>query len=109
MAVDRRRLRKGDSYVQTSRGPALAKQRAATYRYRKQSEPYRTEQTPGTQGVPYDPTLRGGFGGFKGGLFTQQMRNQNKQYDRERAESLRPENEIQESILDKIKSANYQD
>lgn len=105
MAVDRRRLRKGDSYVQTSRGPALAKQRAAAYRYNKQYKPYRTEQSPGTQGVPYDPTLRGGFGGFKGGLFTQQMRNQTTKFDRERAESLRPENEIQQSILKKIKTA----
>ena len=96
MAVDRRRLRKGDSYVQTSRGPALAKQRAATYRYRKQAEPFRTEQSPGT-------------GGFGSGLETQIQRNYMKQYDRERAESLRPENEIQASILDKIKSANYQD
>ena len=109
MAVDRRRLRKGDSYTPNSRGPALAKQRAASYRYNKQYKPYRTEQSPGTQGVPYDPTLRGGFGGFKGGLFTQQMRNQNKQYDRERAESLRPETEIQQSILNKIKTAGYQD
>ena len=96
MAVDRRRLRKGDSYVQTSRGPAIAKQRAANYRYRKQAEPFRTEQAPGT-------------GGFGSGLETQIQRNSNKQYDRERAESLRPENEIQESILDKIISANYQD
>ena len=110
MAVDRRRLRKGDSYTATSRGPALAKQRAASYRYNKQYKPYRTEQSPGTQGVPYDPTISGGgFGGFKGGLFTQQMRNQTKRFDRERAESLRPENEIQQSILDRIKSANYQD
>ena len=96
MAVDRRRLRKGDSYTQTSRGPALAKQRAASYRYNKQYKPFRTEQSPGT-------------GGFGSGLETQIQRNYNKQYDRERAESLRPENEIQASILDKIKSANYQD
>lgn len=96
MAVDRRRLRKGDSYVQTSRGPALAKQRAAAYRYTKKAEPFRTEQSPGT-------------GGFGGGIEVQIQRNYNKQYDRERAESLRPETEIQASILDKIKSANYQD
>ena len=96
MAVDRRRLRKGDSYTATSRGPALAKQRAASYRYNKQYKPFRTEQSPGT-------------GGFGSGLETQIMRNQYKQYDRERAESLRPENEIQQSILDRIKSANYQD
>lgn len=92
MAVDRRRLRKGDSYVQTSRGPALAKQRAAAYRYRKQSEPFRTEQSPGT-------------GGFGSGLETQIQRNYIRQFDRERAESLRPENEIQQSILNKIKTA----
>lgn len=96
MAVDRRRLRKGDSYVQTSRGPALAKQRAAAYRYRKQSEPFRTEQSPGT-------------GGFGSGLETQIQRNYIRQFDRERAESLRPENEIQQSILNKIKTAGYQD
>jgi len=92
VAVDRRRLRKGDSYVQTSRGPALAKQRAAAYRYRKQSEPFRTEQSPGT-------------GGFGSGLETQIQRNYIRQFDRERAESLRPENEIQQSILNKIKTA----
>ena len=96
MAVDRRRLRKGDSYVQTSRGPALAKQRAAAYKYRKQAEPFRTEQAPGT-------------GGFGSGLGSQIMRNYKKRYDIERAESLRPENEISASILDKIKSADYQD
>ncbi len=96
MAVDRRRLRKGDSYTPTSRGPALAKQRAASYRYNKQYKPFRTEQSPGT-------------GGFGSGLETQIMRNQTKQFDRERAESLRPETEIQQSILDRIKSANYQD
>lgn len=96
MAVDRRRLRKGDSYTPTSRGPALAKQRAASYRYNNQYKPFRTEQSPGT-------------GGFGSGIETQIMRNQNKQYDQERAESLRPENEIQQSILDRIKSASYQD
>jgi hypothetical protein len=74
----------------------LAKQRAASYRYNNQYKPFRTEQSPGT-------------GGFGSGLETQIQRNYNKQYDRERAESLRPENEIQASILDKIKSANYQD
>jgi hypothetical protein len=78
--------------VQTSRGPALAKQRAAAYRYRKQSEPFRTEQSPGT-------------GGFGSGLETQIQRNYIRQFDRERAESLRPENEIQQSILNKIKTA----
>ena len=96
MAVDRRRLRKGDAYTPNSRGPALAKQRAANYRYSKQAEPFRTEQTPGT-------------GGFGSGLETQIMRNYAQQYDRERAESLRPENEIQQSILDRIKTAGYQD
>ena len=96
MAVDRRRLRKGDSYVQTSRGPALAKQRAAAYRYREQSMPFRTEQSPGT-------------GGFGSGLETQIQRNYKRQFDRERAESLRPETEIQQSILNKIKTAGFQD
>ena len=95
MAVDRRRLRKGDSYTPNFRGPALAKQRAAAYRYRRQAEPFRTERAPGT-------------GGFGSGLETQIMRNYQKQYDRERAESLRPETEIQASILNKIQTANQQ-
>lgn len=71
----------------------MAKQRAAAYRYRNKAEPFRTEQNPGT-------------GGFGSGLETQIMRNYQRQYDRERAESLRPETEIQASILDKIKSSN---
>lgn len=96
MAVDQRRLRKGDSYTPNSRGPALAKQKAASYKYNQQYKPFRTEQSPGT-------------GGFGSGLETQIMRNQTKQFDQERAESLRPETEIQQSILNKIKTAGYQD
>ena len=76
--VDRRRLRAGDSYTPEWRGPALAKQRAAQYRFNQSREPFRTEQTPGT-------------GGFGSGLETQIMRNQNKSYEKTRAESYRPE------------------
>ena len=79
--VDRRRLRAGDSYIPTSRGPALAKQRAAQYRFDAQRLPFRTEQTPGT-------------GGFTGGLGTQIMRNQMASYNKARSESFRPETEI---------------
>ena len=73
--VDRRRLRQGDSYTPSLRGPALAKQRAAQYRYNQSRKPFRTEQTPGTGG------------GFKGGLGTQIMRNQMASYNKARSES----------------------
>ncbi len=76
--VDRRRLRAGDSYTPEWRGAALAKQRAAQYRFNQSREPFRTEQTPGT-------------GGFGSGLETQIMRNQMASYDKARAESYRPE------------------
>ncbi len=89
--VDRRRLRAGDTYTAERRGPALAKQRAAQYRFNQSREPFRTEQSPGTQGVPYGGTAGGGFNGFKGGLETQIMRNQMASYDKARAESYRPE------------------
>ena len=89
--VDRRRLRAGDSYTPEWRGAALAKQRAAQYRFDQKREPFRTEQSPGTQGVPYGGTAGGGFNGFKGGLETQIMRNQNASYEKARAESYRPE------------------
>ena len=61
--VDRRRLRAGDSYTPKSRGPAIAKQRAAQYKFDAQRQPFRTEQAPGT-------------GGVGTGLETQIMRNQ---------------------------------
>ena len=76
--VDRRRLRQGDSYTPSSRGPAIAKQRAAQYRFNQSREPFRTEQAPGT-------------GGFGSGLETQIMRNQQASYDKARSESFRPE------------------
>jgi len=76
--VDRRRLRAGDSYTPEGRGPALAKQRAAQYRFNLSREPFRTEQAPGT-------------GGFGSGLETQIMRNQQTAADNERSESYRPE------------------
>tara|TARA_B100000902_G_scaffold387060_2_gene430588 strand:+ start:4127 stop:4393 length:267 start_codon:yes stop_codon:yes gene_type:complete len=76
--VDRRRLRAGDSYTPEWRGAALAKQRAAQYRFNQSREPFRTEQTPGT-------------GGFGSGLETQIMRNQEASYEKARAESYRPE------------------
>jgi len=96
--VDRRRLRQGDSYTPSQRGPALAKQRAAAYKYSNNRKPFRTEQKPGTQGVPYGGPAGGGFGDFKGGLFTQQMRNQMASYDKARAESYRPETEVKENL-----------
>ncbi len=83
--VDRRRLRAGDSYTPNSRGPALAKQRAAQYRYNQSREPFRTEQSPGT-------------GGFTGGLQTQVMRNQMASYNKARSESYRPETEIKQDL-----------
>ena len=83
--VDRRRLRAGDSYIPTSRGPGLAKQRAAQYRYNQSRKPFRTEQTPGT-------------GGFTGGLGTQIMRNQMASYNKKRSESYRPETEINQDF-----------
>ncbi len=76
--VDRRRLRAGDTYTAERRGPALAKQRAAQYRFNQSREPFRTEQSPGT-------------GGFGSGLQTQIMRNQEASYDKARSESYRPE------------------
>ena len=76
--VDRRRLRAGDSYTPEWRGAALAKQRAAQYRFDQSREPFRTEQSPGT-------------GGFGSGLNTQIMRNKNASYEKTRAESYRPE------------------
>ena len=76
--VDRRRLRAGDSYTPKSRGPAIAKQRAAQYKFDAQRQPFRTEQAPGT-------------GGFGTGLETQIMRNQQASYDKARSESYRPE------------------
>lgn len=96
--VDRRRLRQGDSYTPSRRGPALAKQRAAAYKFNQSRKPFRTEQTPGTQGVPYGGPAGGGFGDFKGGLFTQQMRNQMASYDKARAESYRPETQVKENL-----------
>tara|TARA_B100001063_G_C16672194_1_gene506988 strand:+ start:196 stop:717 length:522 start_codon:yes stop_codon:yes gene_type:complete len=76
--VDRRRLRAGDSYTPNGRGPAIAKQRAAQYRFNAKRQPFRTEQSPGT-------------GGFGSGLETQIMRNQQASYDKARSESYRPE------------------
>ena len=96
--VDRRRLRAGDYYTPSQRGPALAKQRAAQYKFNQSRKPFRTEQTPGTQGVPYGGPAGGGFGDFKGGLFTQQMRNQMASYDKARAESFRPETQVKENL-----------
>ena len=89
--VDRRRLRQGDSYTPSQRGPAIAKQRAAQYRFNAQREPFRTEQTPGT-------------GGFGAGLETQIMRNQMASYDKARAESYRPETEINRKFYTEQKS-----
>ena len=83
--VDRRRLRAGDSYTPSGRGPAIAKQRAAQYRFNQSRQPFRTEQAPGT-------------GGFGSGLETQQMRNQMASYDKARAESYRPETEVKENL-----------
>ena len=85
MTVDRRYLRAGDSYTPNLRGPAIAKQRAAQYKYNAQREPFRTEQTPGT-------------GGFGAGLETQIMRNQMASYDKARAESYRPETEVKDNL-----------
>lgn len=102
--VDRRRLRQGDSYTPSSRGPALAKQRAAAYKYGKSRKPFRTEQQPGTQGVPYGGPAGGGFGGFKGGLGTQIMRNQMASYNKARSESYRPETEVGRNIYDELAS-----
>ena len=102
--VDRRRLRQGDSYTPSSRGPALAKQRAAAYKYGKSRKPFRTEQRPGTQGIPYGGPAGGGFGGFKGGLFTQQMRNQMASYNKARSESFRPETEVKENLYKEFTS-----
>ena len=87
--VDRRRLRAGDSYIPTSRGPALAKQRAAQYRFDAQRLPFRTEQTPGT-------------GGFTGGLGTQIMRNQMASYNKARSESYRPETEVKQNLYEEF-------
>jgi len=81
VTVDRRYLRAGDSYTPNLRGPAIAKQRAAQYKYNAQREPFRTEQTPGT-------------GGFGAGLETQIMRNQMASNEKARSESYRPETEI---------------
>ena len=89
--VDRRRLRQGDSYTPNRRGPALAKQRAAQYRYNQSRKPFRTEQAPGT-------------GGFKGGLGTQIMRNQMASYNKARSESYRPETEVGRDIYDELAS-----
>ena len=89
--VDRRRLRAGDSYTPKWRGPALAKQRAAQYRFNQSREPFRTEQAPGT-------------GGFGSGLETQIMRNQMASYDKSRAESYRPETEVKEELYKEFTS-----
>jgi hypothetical protein len=89
--VDRRRLRQGDSYTPNRRGPALAKQRAAQYRYNQSRKPFRTEQAPGT-------------GGFTGGLGTQIMRNQMASYNKARSESYRPETEVGRDIYDELAS-----
>ena len=83
--VDRRRLRAGDYYTPSQRGPAIAKQRAAQYRFNQSRKPFRTEQTPGT-------------GGFGSGLETQIMRNQMASYDKARAESYRPETEVKKAL-----------
>ena len=87
--VDRRRLRQGDSYTPNRRGPALAKQRAAQYRYNQSRKPFRTEQTPGT-------------GGFTGGLGTQIMRNQMASYNKARSESYRPETEVKQNLYEEF-------
>ena len=89
--VDRRRLRAGDSYTPNRRGPALAKQRAAQYRYNQSRKPFRTEQEPGS-------------GGFTGGLGTQIMRNQMASYNKKRSESYRPETEVKENLYKEFTS-----
>ena len=83
--VNKTRLRAGDYYTPSQRGPALAKQRAAQYRFNQSRKPFRTEQTPGT-------------GGFGSGLETQIMRNQMASYDKARAESYRPETEVKDNL-----------
>lgn len=100
--VDRRRLRAGDSYTPSQRGPAIAKQRAAAYKYSNSRLPFRTEQQPGTQGVPYGGPAGGGFGGFKGGLGTQIMRNQMASYNKARSESYRPETEVKQNLYEEF-------
>jgi len=102
--VDRRRLRAGDSYTPNRRGPALAKQRAAAFMYDQQRKPFRTEQNPGTQGVPYGGAAGGAFSGFKGGLGTQIMRNQMASYNKARSESYRPETEVKENLYKEFTS-----
>ena len=89
--VDRRRLRAGDSYSSSSRGPALAKQRAAQYKFDAQRQPFRTEQTPGT-------------GGFGSGLETQIMRNQEASYNKARSEAFRPETEVKQNLYKEFTS-----
>ena len=85
MTVDRRYLRAGDSYTPNLRGPAIAKQRAAQFKFDAQREPFRTEQAPGT-------------GGIGTGRETQIMRNQMASYEKARAESFRPETEINQKF-----------
>lgn len=89
--VDRRRLRKGDTYTPNLRGAAIAKQRAANYRFSRNVEPFRTERTPGT-------------GGFGTGLQTQIMRNQMRSFENARAKSFRPETEINRELYESLTS-----
>mgnify|MGYP003319099930 CR=1 FL=1 len=98
MTVDRRFLKAGDSYTESTRGAAIAKQRAGQFMYNQNRQPFRTEQTPGTQGVPYGGPAGGGFPKFGSGVYTQQLRNQEASYKKARAESFRPETEINQKF-----------
>ena len=84
-----RRNREAKGYNTSNAETAV--RRAAAYRasnsQREKSEPFRTEQRPGT-------------GGFGSGLQTQIMRNQKIGEEKRRAESFRPETEINKEIYE---------
>lgn len=91
--IDRRRLKMEDraDYDPSDRLRALnyAKRYKENWAYGKQRRPFTSERTAGT-------------GGFTGGLFTQQDRNRLKGFEKERAESFRPEKLVTNEMYQKL-------
>lgn len=91
--IDRRRLKTEDraSYNPSNRLRALRQAKAfkSGWAYDKQRRPFTSERSAGT-------------GGFTGGLFTQQDRNRLKGFEKERAESFRPEKLVTNEMYQKL-------
>ncbi len=91
--IDRRRLTMEDraDYNPSDRLTALnrAKQFKAFWAYDKQRRPFTSERSAGT-------------GGFTSGLSMQQDRNRLKGFEKERAESFRPQTLVTDEVIKRL-------